>query len=324
MASREFTGNKFDFAEKAHFPAAAISGEWLAVLGAFTCLLVATLLLRTGIVVRENAAFAAVFGLLASLGMVRFAARNPATIHARRARDFSEYTLLFFGIGFLGVIASYPAAAATTGLADSSLEHVDRMLHFDWLAWYNLVAHHAMLQVAGEVAYAGLYTSPLLLLGYFAWTHRQCHARRFIVTFWLGGLLTLALFPLFPAEGPLAFLWRGPIPYMPVSGLYQEQLIPALRAHQLRVVDMGALRGLVCAPSFHTVCAMLYIWAGWPIARLRWPIMAMNVAMLLSIPVEGTHYLTDMLVGAMVAITAIFAVRWALQVVPRWQTLVRA
>jgi hypothetical protein len=324
MASREITAENFGFAGKAHFQKAAISGEWLAVLGAFTCLLVATLLLRTGIVVQKNAAFATVFGLLGGLGLVRFAVRNAVNIQARRARDFSEYALLFFGTGFMGVIASYPAAAATTGLADSSLEHVDRMLHFDWVAWYSLVSQHALLQNAGAVAYAMMYVSPLLLLGHFAWTHRQSHARQFIVTFWLAGLLTLALFPFFPAEGPLAFLWHGPIPYMPASALYQEQMIPALRAHRLTVVDMGALRGLVCAPSFHTVCAVLYIWAGWPIARLRWPITAINVAMLLSIPVEGTHYLTDMLVGALVAISAIVAVRWALQALCRWQVLVRA
>jgi hypothetical protein len=324
MASREITAKQFDFAENAHFPNAAISGEWLAIIGAFTCLLVATLLLRTGIVVRENAAFAGIFGLLAGLGAVRFAARSAATLHTRRIRDFSEYAMLFFGIGFLGVIASYPAAAATTGLADSSLEHVDRMLHFDWVAWYSVVSQYALLRYAGAVAYTMMYISPLVLLGHFAWTHRQSHARQFIVTFWLAGLITLALFPLFPAEGPLAFLWHGRIPYMPASGLYQEQLLPELRAHRLTEVDMSALRGLVCAPSFHTVCAVLYIWAGWPIARLRWPITVMNGAMLLSIPVEGTHYLTDMLVGAMVAICAIFAVKWALHALPRWQGMVRA
>lgn len=324
MASREIMAKDFPLTARLHIHSAVIPGEWLAAMGAFTCLLVVTLLLRTGMVVRENAAFAAVFGLLGCLGLVRYAVRHAGSVSARRARDLAEFLLLFFGTGFLGVIASYPAAAASTGLADSSLEHVDRMLHFDWVAWYSLVSQHAWLQSAGAVAYTMMYVCPLVLLGHFAWTHRQSHARQFIVTFWLAGLMTLALFPLFPAEGPLAFLWHGPIPYMPASALYQEQLIPALRAHQLTVVDMGALRGLVCAPSFHTVCAVLYIWAGWPFARLRVLNTTLNVAMLLSIPVEGTHYLTDMLVGAMVAIAAIFAVRWALQALPRWQSLIRS
>jgi hypothetical protein len=34
--------------------------------------------------------------------------------------------------------------------------------------------------------------------------------------------------------------------------------------------------------------------------------------MLLATPVEGTHYLTDMIVGALVALVASMAVRWGL------------
>ena len=55
--------------------------------------------------------------------------------------------------------------------------------------------------------------------------------------------------------------------------------------------------------------AVLYIIAAWPIRRLRWPLLALNIAMLLATPVEGTHYLTDMIVGAMVAVAASIAVR---------------
>ncbi|WP_447406232.1 phosphatase PAP2 family protein, partial [Clostridium perfringens] len=60
-------------------------------------------------------------------------------------------------------------------------------------------------------------------------------------------------------------------------------------------------RGLVSAPSFHTASAVLYIATGWPLARLRWPVLTLSGAMLLATPVEGTHYLADMLIGAAVA-----------------------
>lgn len=39
--------------------------------------------------------------------------------------------------------------------------------------------------------------------------------------------------------------------------------------------------------------------------RLRWPVLALNTAMLLSTPVEGTHYLIDILLGTIVAMAAI-------------------
>ena len=40
--------------------------------------------------------------------------------------------------------------------------------------------------------------------------------------------------------------------------------------------------------------------------------LTLNAAMLLSTPVEGTHYLSDMLIGAVVAVAAVVIVRRAL------------
>uniref|UniRef100_UPI00315822DD phosphatase PAP2 family protein n=1 Tax=Sphingomonas sp. H160509 TaxID=2955313 RepID=UPI00315822DD len=108
-----------------------------------------------------------------------------------------------------------------------------------------------------------------------------------------------------PAIGPFSYLWHQPIAYMPESEQWQHGLIPALRDHSVRVVDLGHLRGIVSAPSFHAAAATLYINAAWRLPRLRWPVLALNTAMLLSTPVEGTHYLIDILLGTIVALAAI-------------------
>ena len=52
----------------------------------------------------------------------------------------------------------------------------------------------------------------------------------------------------------------------------------------------------------------MYIAAAWPMARLRWPVLVLTSAMLLATPVEGTHYLADMLAGAAVAMVAVLTV----------------
>jgi membrane-associated phospholipid phosphatase len=101
---------------------------------------------------------------------------------------------------------------------------------------------------------------------------------------------------------------------MPTSALFQEHLIPALRNHTVTTIDLGALRGLVCAPSFHTAAGVLYIVTAWPIARLRWTLVPINLAMLLATPVEGTHYLIDMIAGLIVAVAAYAAVELGLHV----------
>jgi membrane-associated phospholipid phosphatase len=134
-------------------------------------------------------------------------------------------------------------------------------------------------------------------------------AHLFIASYWLAMIGTLLLFLFFPAEGPLAFLWHGPMHYIPQSGLYQAAIIPALKQHAMHDVRLDSLRGLVSAPSFHTTAAFLFVAAAWPSKGLRWPILIVNVAMLMAIPVEGTHYLIDMIAGMVVAVLALLIVR---------------
>jgi len=243
--------------------------------------------------------------LAALLVTTTYVYRRPATRAQRIARDVSEYVGLFTLISLMGATATYPLSAGSHGFVDPALQKIDALLRFNWIAWYDVVAAHRSLQLLGTAAYQSIFISPAILLGYFAWTGQRASARGFIAAFWVAAVLSLSLFPFLPAEGPLAFLWRGPIPYMPESALYQMSLIPELRRHGISHVDLGALRGLVSAPSFHTASAILYVAAAWPFRKLRWPLLVVNVAMLLSTPVEGTHYLTDMIAGALVAVTAL-------------------
>lgn len=307
--SPEFVGGH-EYALPAPQP---IPATWLV--GALACsgIMVAAMMAWAGLLIAtRNFGFVAALALMAPLALGRWWLRRADSPRSCQLRDFCEDAFLFLAMSLLGVLASYPAAAATTGFSDAALARVDGALHFDWTGWYRVVAAHAWLQRLGAMAYAAIYVSPMLLIGYFAAHQRRAEARRFLGTFWLAVVLTLALFPLFPAEGPLAYLWHGPIPYMPTSALYQQELITALRAHRVTDIDLGALRGLVCAPSFHTASAVVFITAAWPIPRLRWVILPLNLAMLLATPVEGTHYLTDMIIGALVAVTAVAAVRLVL------------
>ncbi|WP_414900964.1 phosphatase PAP2 family protein [Sphingomonas flavalba] len=285
---------------------AVIPGSWLAGGLALSALAVAAMIVANGQTVVFTPGSRILFWCTAIVGIsVRWLYRQPLNERQRIARDAAESIGLFALLCLLGAVASYPVAAYSTGFHDGALERIDAMLRFDWRDWYGVVAAHRPLQRLGAAAYASIFFTPALLLGYFAWAGRQAEARRFIVAFWLAAVTTLLLFALFPAEGPLATLWHGPIPYMPASALYQSELIPELRSRALTVINLGDLRGLVCAPSFHTSSAVLYMAAAWPFPRLRWPVVAINVAMLLATPVEGTHYLADMLFGAAVALAAL-------------------
>ena len=239
------------------------------------------------------------------LATVRYALREQASGWQRVARDSCEYVGLFLFISLLGATATYPAAAATSGFADAALARIDAALGFVWMDWYQLVVDNPWLQTAGRLAYANIYLSPVLLLGGLALSGERARAQLFLFSFWLAALVTMLLFLAMPAVGPLAYIWQGPVPYMPTSALYQAELLPMLRENRLGAVDLGALQGLVCAPSFHTAAAVIYIAMAWQCRYLRWPLLLINGAMLLSTPVEGTHYLVDMIGGAMVGLFAL-------------------
>jgi len=244
---------------------------------------------------------------VAALALV-FSAERFLPRYGRAIADAAEYYAVFAVITLVGAVVTYPLAALTSGFHDATLQRIDSALGFDWLAWYRAVAAHPLLQRLGLIAYCSIFVTPAVLLGWFAWRDDRAGAHRFIITFWLAAAITLALYVLMPAVGPFSYLWHGPIPYLPESETWQAGLIPALRAHQVHIVDLAHLRGLVSAPSFHTAAAVLFIHTAWRSRDLRWPVLALNIAMLLATPVEGTHYLTDMILGAVVAVVAILAV----------------
>ncbi len=241
----------------------------------------------------------------AFLLVVRFWVRGGTWRHARVLGDAAEYYGVFTVLALMGAVASYPVAAMTQGFHDAALQRIDVLLRFDWLAWYRMVAATPVLQSLGLAAYRSIYLTPAVLLATFAFTGDRVAAHRFLAIFWLTAVGTLILYAFMPAIGPFSYLWHGPIVYMPESEQWQQGLIPALRDHSVRLVDLGHLRGIVSAPSFHAAAATIYINAAWRLPRLRWPVVAINSAMLLSTPVEGTHYLIDIILGTVVALSAI-------------------
>ncbi len=217
---------------------------------------------------------------------------------------FVEYAGLLAFVSLLGIVASYPVACLSRHFCDADLARIDEALRFNWVAWYEVVAAHRPLQVIERAFYDSVFVTPLVIAAYFACSGQRSRAHLFIASYWLAAIATLVLFALFPAKGPLAMSWQGAIPYAPDSALKQATIIEALKQHKLHEVRLDALHGLVSVPSFHTTAAILYLIAAWPVERLRWPVLFVNIIMLASIPVEGTHYLTDMIVGAVVAIFA--------------------
>lgn len=287
-------------------PVPLLRGGWIAAGLAINVLLDIVLLVAARLPVAVSAAGAG-FGLAGlAAAVVCYALRAPVTRGQRVARDLTEGVALFAVVSLLCAVASYPLATRSHDFVDRELERIDLSLHFHWTSWYELVARHPWLQLLERTAYLSIFMTPALLIVYFAWTGRRAECRLFVATFWVAALTTLALFPFVPAAGPLMTLWHGAMPYIPLCALYQDQVVLlALRHHEIHAIDLGALHGLVCAPSFHAASAVIYIVTAARIGPLRWPLAIVNAAMLLATPIEGMHYLADLLSGVAVALFAL-------------------
>jgi membrane-associated phospholipid phosphatase len=112
----------------------------------------------------------------------------------------------------------------------------------------------------------------------------------------------------FPARSAVTLLGPDPV-HIPQTGLFQPAIIDALRAGTLRTVSLADLHGLVSFPSFHTVAAILFAWAAWPVRLLRGPMLVTNLAMLAATPVDGAHYFVDLAGGGGIALLALASVR---------------
>ena len=121
---------------------------------------------------------------------------------------------------------------------------------------------------------------------------------------------TSCISALIPATGVYGALGLVPADYpnlVPQAYYDTVHEIPALRDGSLRLLDVFRLGPVLTFPSFHAVCAILFIWSIWPVRWLRPFGLLLNGAMLVSTPVGGGHYFIDVITGMVVAALSIYA-----------------
>lgn len=202
-------------------------------------------------------------------------------------------------------MASYVVVRSTSGFVDETLNAWDELLGFDWHAAYSMVAARPWLGRLGGDAYSSIFYTPFVTLGALVLTGRQERADRFLRAFGIALLLGLAMFWFLPAQSALAFHEGLTPPYMPRTGIAHVPAIEALRSGALREIDPRMVVGMITFPSFHAVSAVLFAWAILPVRIVRVPMIALNAAMLIATPVEGTHYLVDVIGGVALAVVSL-------------------
>lgn len=211
----------------------------------------------------------------------------------------------------VGAPLSYIAASAGFPLQDHALDVIDRALGFDWkalLAWMN--AAPTAYAVLGLI-YASLTLQMTTVVLCLAFSDRLAGLRVYTLAFIFAALISIAISAVLPAAG----VW----PYYGLTAADSPHLLPTvstswpvfygLRDGTFRMLVAVGSEGIITFPSLHAALAVIVIAALWPVPVLRCVFLALNVTMLIATPIDGSHYLIDVLAGIALAAFCLIAAR---------------
>ena len=207
-------------------------------------------------------------------------------------------------------VLNYLAVTFDRPLIDETLLAWDRALGIDWAAMFVTLKGTWGLGPLLSLAYASTLLQIAVAVPALALLGQVDRLDRFFLAFILAAAATIGFWAAFPSFGAATHLFSaGVITDLPgamVDRAYAETLL-ALKAGKLPHIVMAEMKGLIAFPSFHTVMAVLTVYAAAAIPRAFWPAVAWNAVVLLSVPVDGGHHVVDIVAGLAVAAAAIRA-----------------
>ncbi|HEX2256230.1 MAG TPA: phosphatase PAP2 family protein [Afifellaceae bacterium] len=281
---------------------------WIVV--GVVCILSVGLWGLTGIGLRGSQ-FLVVVALTTALmsGSALYTFRRPHPRLARLLSGMAELLLLWVMIGAL----SYCGAALAQPLWDESFQRWDEALGFDWRFWLEVLNKHPNVHLVLVFAYHSMLPQTALAIIALATIRAYARLNIFLLAYGLAALATVAISTFMPALSPVVYLGISPADHpnivLAVSPEFQEHAV-ALREGRMRIIDLSGAQGLVTFPSFHTVSAVLLLLAFWAVPYLRWISLGLNTLMLIAIPIEGSHYIVDVIAGAALALATWGLARW--------------
>jgi hypothetical protein len=216
-----------------------------------------------------------------------------------RLADAGYYTTLWLAFTLLGCILTYAVARVDLPLRDAEFARYDALLCFNWYRWASFVDSHKKIEFLLAIAYCSILPQTIGSVIYFCRIRRPDRNDDLLWTTMLAAVITAAISAFLPALGPH------------LKGQYVEwsATLAAVRAGSASTFSLDQLQGIIAFPSFHTISAILLIYAHRrPLPSFR-PTLILNLLMFLSIPFAGQHYLVDMISGLVVAGASIAAVR---------------
>ncbi len=220
------------------------------------------------------------------------------------------WTAILIAFSVVAVLSSYLFASLNFSFRDSAFVAFDQAIGVDWLAMVRFVEHHPWLGAIMKPVY--LSSMPLIAFTmiYLGLTGRKEGLEVFLTSLLITCLVTIFLSGLLAAKGPYASL-NVPLDFVrdfkPVvsaggPGSTWFEHVMGLRDGSYRLLDLAQCEGIITFPSFHAVMSVLMILALWGEGGFVRLAVFFNMLILITVPLEGNHYLADILAGSLLAV----------------------
>ncbi|MBN8963950.1 MAG: phosphatase PAP2 family protein [Rhizobiales bacterium] len=206
---------------------------------------------------------------------------------------------------------TYAASATSIPYRDAELYRIDLAMGFDRNAYRALFGGPPWLVTAMTWAYLSFLPQFTLVLVSLFISHQIPRLQTFILAVGIALIMTSAVAAFVPAQSAVVYVDVTPEVFtkLPIDMQGHLPTVEALRAGSLNAIHLDDLKGLITFPSFHTAGGILLAWALWRVPFIRWPALVLNAALIASTPIDGAHYVIDVIGGAAVATAALLIAR---------------
>jgi hypothetical protein len=203
---------------------------------------------------------------------------------------------------------------------DTVLAAADRAIGFEWPTLMAFIAQYPKVNMLLGLAYVSVMPQTVILIFALGFSKRIAELYRFSLALAVGAVITLAIWTLAPSFGAFS-VYTLPDATAGRLGLvlgfdYGHALVQMLRDGP-GFISPKELRGIVGFPSYHTLQALVLMWYARDLKALRWPAIALNVAVLAAIPIQGGHHLVDAFGGMAVTVLSIALSGWIVSAASR-------
>ena len=230
-------------------------------------------------------------------------------------RPDAPLSAMLFGAGFLCLfsaaasVLNYCLLTVAGQRIDVILATIDRNLGFDWPTTMTTMASHPFINGVLFAAYFSMMPQVALLLCALGRSPAYAQIYRLSIAMSVGALICIVTWSIAPSFGAIS------VYPMPAAASHMKlaldqnyaQMLIGLLANGPGFISPVDVKGLIGFPSYHAVLALLTIYYAWPLKMLRWPILFLNMAVLVATPIQGGHHLIDVLAGIPVTAIALVA-----------------